>query len=113
MEGDIPRSTEQSPQQGEVQNTTISREDTSVTTAGPTSVTPLEPLLLRLDSLGNVIDEEVPRLPERPITETYMGSTQPIFGEEYRTPIRPSTAVSISPTTARSIWRTPSGTKSL
>jgi hypothetical protein len=29
------------------------------------SVTPLEPLFLRLDSLGNVIDEEVPQLPER------------------------------------------------
>jgi hypothetical protein len=26
----------------------------------PVSVTPLEPLLVRLDSLGNVIDEEVP-----------------------------------------------------
>ena len=39
------------------------------------SVTPLERLFLRLDSLGNVIDEEVPRLPERNFTETYMGST--------------------------------------
>jgi hypothetical protein len=102
MEGDIPRSTEQSPQQGEVQNITISREDTFVTTADPTSVAPLEPLLLRLDSLGNVIDEEVPRLPERPFTEAYMGSTQPIFGEEYRTE-------NTNPTPARSIWRTPSG----
>jgi hypothetical protein len=90
MEGDIPRSTEQSPQQGEVQNITISGEDAFVTTADPTSATPLEPLLLRLDSLGNVIDEEVPRLPERPLTETYMGSTQPIFGEEYRTSVHPS-----------------------
>jgi hypothetical protein len=112
MEGDIPlptHSTEQSPQQSEVQNTTIPREDTSVTTTGPASAIPLEPLLLRLDSLGNVINEEIPRLPERPVTETYMGSTQPIFGEEYGTPVRPSTATSISPTTARSIWRTPSG----
>jgi hypothetical protein len=112
MEGDIPlptHSTEQSPQQSKVQNTTIPREDTSVTTTGPTSVIHLEPLLLRLYSLGNFINEEIPRLPERPITETYMGSTQPIFGEEYGTPVRPSTATSISPTTARSIWRTPSG----
>jgi hypothetical protein len=112
MEGDIPlptHSAEQSPQQSEVQNTTIPREDTSVTTTDPASATPLEPLLLRLDSLGNVINEEIPRLPEKPITETYMGSTQPIFGEEYGTPVRPSTATSISPTTARSIWRTPSG----
>jgi hypothetical protein len=112
MEGDIPpptHSTEQSPQQSEVQNTTFPREDTSVTAANPTTATPLEPLLVRLDSLGNVIEEEIPRLPERPATETYMGSTQPIFGEEYGTPVRPSTATSISPTTARSIWRTPSG----
>jgi hypothetical protein len=112
MEGDIPpptHSTEQSPQQSEVQNTTFPREDTSVTAANPTTATPLEPLLVRLDPLGNVINEEIPRLPERPITETYMGSTQPIFGEEYGTPVRPSTATSISPTTARSIWRTPSG----
>jgi hypothetical protein len=63
MEGDIPlptHSTKQSPQQSEVQNTTISWEDTSVTTVGPTSVTPFKPLLLRLDPLGNVIDEEIP-----------------------------------------------------
>jgi hypothetical protein len=84
-------------------------EDAFVTIANPTSVTPLEPLLLHLDSLGNVIDEEVPRLPERIFTETYMGSTQPIFGEEYRTPIRPGTAVNTDPTPARSIWRTSSG----
>jgi hypothetical protein len=48
MEGDIPlptHSTEQSPQQSEVQNTTIPREDTSVTTIDPASAIPLEPLL--------------------------------------------------------------------
>jgi hypothetical protein len=112
MEGNTPlppHSTEESPQQSEVQNIVISQEDTFVTTVDPTSVTPLEPLLLRLDSLGNFIHKEVPRLPERPFTETYMGTTQPIFGEESRTPIHPSTAVSISPTTTHSIWRTPSG----
>ena len=49
------------------------------------SVTPLEPLLVHLDSLGNIVDEEIPRLPERIFTETYMGSTTPIFGDEYRT----------------------------
>jgi hypothetical protein len=35
-------------------------EDTFVTVSNPTSVTPLDPLLLHLDSLRNVIDEEVP-----------------------------------------------------
>jgi hypothetical protein len=75
-------------------------EDTLVTVENPTtpvSVTPLEPLLVRLDSLGNVIDEEVPRLPERIFTETYMGSTEPIFGDEYRTPVHPSTTVETNP----------------
>jgi hypothetical protein len=70
---------------------------------------PIEPLFLRLDSLGNVIEEEVPGLPERPIIETYMGSTEPIFGDDYRTPIRPTTTVDTHHTPAHSVWRTPSG----
>jgi hypothetical protein len=41
----------------------------------PVLEAPIEPLFLQLDSLGNVIEEEVPGLPERPIIETYMGST--------------------------------------
>jgi hypothetical protein len=90
-------------------------EGTLVTVENPTprttsvSTTPLEPLFLRLDSLGNVIDEEVPQLPERAFTETYMGSTEPIFGDEYRTPIHPTTAVDTNPTPAHSVWRTSSG----
>jgi hypothetical protein len=87
-------------------------EDALDTVENPTthvSVTPLEPLLVRLDSLGNVIDEEVPRLLERIFIETYMGSMEPIFGDEYRTPVRPSTAVETSPTPIRSVWRTSSG----
>jgi len=70
------------------------------------SVTPLEPLLVHLDSLGNVINEEVSRSPERIFTETYMGSTEPIFGDEYMTPVHPSTAVETNPTPAHSVWRT-------
>jgi hypothetical protein len=73
------------------------------------SVTLLEPLLLRLDSLGNVIDEEVPQLPKRAFTKTYMGSTKPIFGDEYRTLVRPTTIVDTNSTPPRSIWRTSSG----
>lgn len=83
-----------------------------VTVENPTtsvSVTPLEPLLVRLDSLGNVIDKEVPQLPERIFTETYMGSTEPIFGDEYRTLVHPSTTVETNPTPACSVWRTSSG----
>jgi hypothetical protein len=73
------------------------------------SVTPLEPLFLRLESRGNVIDEEVPRLSERNFTETYMGSTEPIFGDENRTLVHPSTVVDTNPTPAHSVWRTSSG----
>jgi hypothetical protein len=73
------------------------------------SVTPLKPLFLRLDSLGNVIDEEVPRLSERDFIETYMGSTEPTFGDEYRTLVRPTTAVDTNPTPARYVWSTSLG----
>jgi hypothetical protein len=73
------------------------------------SVTPIKPLLVHLDSLGNSIDEEVPRLSESIFTETYMGSTEPIFCDKYRTPIRPSTAIETNPTPAHSIWRTSLG----
>jgi len=45
----------------------------------PVSTTPLEPFFLHLDSLGNVIEEEVLRLPEKPVVETYMGSKKPIL----------------------------------
>jgi hypothetical protein len=82
-----------------------------VTVENPTtsmSVTPLKPLLVCLDSLENIIDEEVPLLPERIFIETYMGSTEPIFGDEYRTPVRPNTVVDTNPTPAHSIWRTSS-----
>jgi hypothetical protein len=73
------------------------------------SVTPLKPLFLHLDSLGNVIDEEVPQLPERDFTETYMGSTEPTFGDEYKTLFHPTTAIDTNPTPSHSIWRTSSG----
>jgi hypothetical protein len=91
------------------------QEGALVTVENPTphtislSVTPLEPLLLRLDSLGNIIDEEVPQLPARDFTETYMASIEPTFGDDYRTHVRPTTAVDTNPTPAHSIWRTSSG----
>jgi hypothetical protein len=87
-------------------------EGALVTVENPTtsvSVTPLDPLFFCLDSLGNIIDDEVPRLLERTFTKTYMGSTQPIFGDEYRTPICTSTTIDTNPTPACSVWRTSSG----
>jgi hypothetical protein len=38
-----------------------------------------------------------------------MGSTEPIFGDEYRTPVCPSTTVDTNPTPTCSVWRTSSG----
>jgi hypothetical protein len=38
-----------------------------------------------------------------------MGSIEPIFGDEYRTHVHPSTIVDTNPTPACSIWRTSSG----
>jgi hypothetical protein len=72
-------------------------------------VTPLEPLLIHLESLGNIINEEVSRLPKRIFTEKYMGSTEKIFGDEYRTPVHPSTTVDTNPTPSHSVWRTSLG----
>jgi hypothetical protein len=72
-------------------------------------VTPLEPHFLCLDSLGNLIDEEVPQLPAKDFTDTYMGSTEPTFGDEYRTLLHPTTVVDTNPTTVHSVWRTSSG----
>jgi hypothetical protein len=83
-------------------------EGTLVTVENPTtsmSVTPLKPLLVHLDSLENIIDEEVPLLSERIFIETYMGSTEPIFGDEYRTLVCPNTVVDTNPTPAHSVWR--------
>jgi hypothetical protein len=38
-----------------------------------------------------------------------MGSTEPIFGDEYRTPVRPRIVVETNPTPAWSVWMTSSG----
>jgi len=37
-----------------------------------------------------------------------MGSTEPIFGDEYRTPICPTTVVDTNPTPTHYVWRTSS-----
>jgi hypothetical protein len=72
-------------------------------------VTPIEPLFLHLDSLGNVIDREVPQLPKRYFTKTYMGSIESTFGDEYRIHVCPTTAIDTNPTPAHFVWRTSSG----
>jgi hypothetical protein len=72
------------------------------------SQVPLEPLLLRLDSSGNVIEEYYPCLSSRPYTETRMESTPPNFNDEYTTPVSFTGIVNPQQTLVYSIWRTPS-----
>jgi hypothetical protein len=48
---------------------------------------PIKPLLVRLDSFGNIIEEEVHRLPLRPYIDTYMEDTQHDY-DEYMTLVR-------------------------
>jgi hypothetical protein len=55
--------------------------------ANPSLTNPLDPLLLRVDSSGNIIVEYYPRLPSRPYEERDMESEQPNPNEEYTTPV--------------------------
>jgi hypothetical protein len=75
----------------------------------PVSKAPIEPLMVKLDLFGNIIEEEVPCFPLRPITETYMGSTERIFSDDFRTPVHPTDVVDPHKTPDRYVWRTPSG----
>jgi hypothetical protein len=60
---------------------------------GPTPPTnpalknPHDPLLLRVDSSGNIVVEYYPRLPSRPYEERDMEPEQPNLNEEYTTPV--------------------------
>jgi hypothetical protein len=59
---------------------------------GPTPPTnsalrnPHDPLLLRVDSSGNIVVEYYPRLLSSPYEECDMGPKQPHFSEEFTTP---------------------------
>jgi hypothetical protein len=70
---------------------------------------PIELLLVQLDSFSNIIEEEFQGLALRPITETYMGSTKPLFSDAYRTHVHPTDTVDPHQTLAHSVWRNPSG----
>jgi hypothetical protein len=73
------------------------------------SQVPIEPLLLQLDSLGNVIEEECPRLLSRPYTETQTKHTQQDYNDEHTPHVQYVGMVNPQQTLVRSIWRTPSG----
>jgi hypothetical protein len=121
----LPRNPIEDNYRGEVENqcdvgsvvapTLDNSKGALVTVENPTPHTtsvltiPFEPLFLHLESLGNVIGEEVPELPARAFTETYMRSKEPIFGDDYRTPIHPTTTVDTNPTPSHYVWRTSLG----
>jgi hypothetical protein len=48
---------------------------------------PLDPLLVRVDSSGNIVVEYYPHLPSRPYNQLDIEPIQPNFNEEYTTPI--------------------------
>jgi hypothetical protein len=75
----------------------------------PTLQVPLIPLLVRLDSSGNIIVEYYPHLPSRPYNRFDMEPIQPNFNDEYRTPLCSTKMVNLQQTLVCSIWRTPSG----
>jgi hypothetical protein len=69
----------------------------------------LDPLLLRVDSSGNIIVEDYPRLPSRPYEEHDMEPEQPNPNEEYTTPFHSTEMVDPHQTHVCPISRTPSG----
>jgi hypothetical protein len=73
----------------------------------PMSKFPIDPLLIRLESFSNVIEEEFPRLPLRTYTETQREDTQHDY-DEYTTAVQFAGMVNPQQTPFCSIWRTPS-----
>jgi hypothetical protein len=69
---------------------------------------PHDPLLVRVDSSGNIVVEYHPILPSRPYNQLDMEPQQPTFNEEYTTLVRSTEMVYPQQTLVRSIWRTPS-----
>ena len=71
------------------------------------SEAPIKPLLVRLDSFGNIIEEEVQHLLLRPYTETQMEDTQRDYDEDTAL-VWSASMVNPQQTPFCSIWRTPS-----
>jgi hypothetical protein len=73
----------------------------------PVSEDPLEPLLVQLDSFGNIIEEQFQRFSSRPYTETQMEDTQRDY-DDYITPICYVGMENPQYIPIHSIWRNPS-----
>jgi hypothetical protein len=69
---------------------------------------PPEPLLVRLDSSSNIIEQDYPRFPSRPYSEKNLESTQPDFNDEYMTHVLSTDMVNPQQNPIHSIWITPS-----
>jgi hypothetical protein len=75
----------------------------------PPLTNPLGPLLVRVNSLGEIVTEDYPRLPSRPFEEENMESGQPNQSEGFTTPVQTSGISDPSRTLVHPLWRTPSG----
>jgi hypothetical protein len=70
---------------------------------------PHDPLLVRVDSSGNIVVEDHHSLPSRPYNQLDIETIQPNFNEEYTTPIFSTEMVDPQKTLVRSIWKNSSG----
>jgi hypothetical protein len=86
----------------------VTVQEGSTLPANPTLEIPHDPLLVRVDSSGNIVVEDHPILPSRPYNQLDMEPIQPTFNEEYTTPVCSTEMVDPQQTPVHSIWRTPS-----
>jgi hypothetical protein len=62
-----------------------------------------------MESSGNILVEDYPKLPSRPYNKLDMEPIQPNFNEDYTTLVCSTKMVDPQKNLVHSIWRTPSG----
>jgi hypothetical protein len=80
-----------------------------VSHVNPPLINPLDPLLFRVDSSGNIIPEYYPRLPSRPFQEVNVELEKINTSEGYTTLACTTKMVDPIQTLVLVIWKTPSG----
>jgi hypothetical protein len=110
----LPNSPEGPSPEGAVNNDASSEIGSSTPLVEPSlPVNPLlnvpqDPVFLRINSSGDVVVEDYPRIPSGPFVES--GVDEPPFpSEAFRTPVQTSGIFNPSSIPVRSLWRTPSG----
>jgi len=77
--------------------------------ANPPLTDPLGPLLVQVNSLGEIVTEDYPRLPSRNFEEENMESVKPDQSEGFTTPIQTSRISYPNRTLFLPLWKTPLG----